>query len=180
MSDLMKALESRVSFEDWQRMARYDDVSPDELKHRLLNALQESNVVQQVEVPVGGREVSLSNVTQDGNCHSQEFSISLFDIVGVKGKLTLCGDSSSNWSADLQTCLIVAGASVWCRSVTFDPHHVSVCYNPDVGIAKAHLCFTLQLAPGKICLNLKGEACVWAFGWECGSFDVTPFCLPLP
>ncbi|MGH1334531.1 MAG: hypothetical protein ACRBFS_00270 [Aureispira sp.] len=181
MSDLLKALESRVSSSDWELMANHAGVSVEELKNNLLSVLVEEGKRQLnnkqedqgVVIPV------LSSIQANGDCETQDFELSLFKIIGVKGSLTLCG-SGSSWSAELKICLVVAGSSVWCTSYRFDPHNLSVCFSPSVGIAKAKLCFNLDIETNKVCLRLNGNACVWAFGWHCGSFDTSLFCIPLP
>lgn len=182
MSNLLKALESRVSSSDWQLMANHAGVSVEELKKNILSVLAEEgqrqlNSKQEEE---GIATPVLSGIQADGDCERQDFELTLFEIIGVKGSLTLCGSGSSNWSAELKVCLVVAGSSVWCTTYRFDPHNLSVCFNPSVGIAKAKLCFSLTIETNKVCLNLSGDACVWAFGWHCGSFDVSLFCIPLP
>lgn len=177
MSDLLKALESRVSPADWERMAKYANVSASVLKIKLLDALQNQG---EVELTTAMPFPRLSDVTPVNDCTSQSFEISLFKIVGLAGTLTLCGDQSTkNWSAELKACLLVADSKVWCTSYRFDPHNISVCFEPNVGVAKAKLCFKLEIANDKICLNINGNACLWAFGWQCGNFDTTVFCLPL-
>lgn len=177
MSDLLKALESRVSPADWQLMAKHANVSADELKARLLGALENQaggKLAAVASTPV------LSAVTQSESCKSQSFEISLFKIIGLSGTLTLCGQSISDWSAELKICLLVAGAEVWCTSYKFDPHNLGVCFEPNLALAKAKLCFKLELKNNAACLNINGNACAWIFGWQCGDFDVTAFCLPLP
>lgn len=182
MSDFVKALNTVVSQNDWDRMSKHAGVSAAELKEKLVPALEAafqegtSEAVAAKDVS----EVSLAAAAKDGNCQSQSFEVSLFKIVGISGTLTLCGTNSSNWTAELKFCLIVAGSSVWCTSYQFDPHHLRVCFSPSVGLAKADICFELQIGNGKVCLNIKGQACAWAFGWKCGSFDKTLFCIPLP
>lgn len=182
MSDLLKALESRVSSSDWQIMANHAGVSVDELKNNILHALVEegNRQLSNKQEDQGAAIPTLSSIQANGNCESQDFEISLFSIVGVKGSLTLCGSDSSDWSAELKLCLIVAGSSVWCTSYKFDPHNLGVCFSPSVGLAKAKLCFSLNIETNKVCLNLNGNACAWAFGWHCGSFDTSLFCIPLP
>ncbi len=185
MSELLKALESRVSAGDWKRMAQYADVSADELKAKVLTALQdelESTASLKTEqAAIVAPFPVLSDVEKSGECYTQDFEISLYKIVGLKGSLTLCADSSFDWSAELNVCLVVAGASVWCISYKFDPHNLGVCFEPNVGVAKAKLCFNIETKHDKVCLNLDGKACVLGFfGWNCESFDTTLFCIPLP
>ena len=173
MNDIQKAMESLVSDTDLAMMAKHANISPDELKAKLLDAVQNPDAVA-VPAP------KLSDMKTQNSCHSQSFEVSLFKIIGVSGTLTLCGESSSDWSAELKACLMVAGSEVWCTTYKFDAHNLGVCFSPSVGIAKAKLCFNLQLSGDKACLNINGNACVWAFGWTCGDFDTTVFCLPLP
>jgi hypothetical protein len=169
-------LKSIASEEDFNRMAKNASLTPDELKNRILQALQndQNALANTIAAPV------ISDLQAVGNCNAQSFEISLFKIIGVKGTLTLCGDSPSNWSAELKMTLIVAGADVWSTSYQFDPHNLGVCFEPNVALAKARLCFNLQLHDNKVCLNIKGNACVWAIYWQCGDFDTTVFCIPLP
>lgn len=177
MSDLLKVLESRVSAADWQLMAKHANVGADELKARLLEAFENQEgekLAALASTPI------LSDVTLSESCKSQSFEISLFKIIGLSGTLTLCGQSPTDWSAQLKICLLVAGAEVWCTNYKFDPHNLGVCFEPDLVLAKAKLCFKLEDKNNTVCLNINGNACAWIFGWQCGDFDVTVFCLPLP
>lgn len=178
MSDILKALESRVSPADWQRMAMHAKIDPDELKAKVLKALQGHAAAK--DLAVASDFPVLSDAIKNGSCHTQSFEISLFKIIGLSGSLTLCGDSSTDWSAELKVCLLLAGSEVWCTSYKFDPHNLGVCFEPSVGAAKARLCFNLELVGDKVCLRISGNACVFLFGWQCGDFDTTVFCLPLP
>lgn len=178
MSDMLKAVESRVSPADWQRMAKHAQIGPDELKAKVLKALQ--GHADGKDLAVARTFPVLSDATKKDSCHTQSFEISLFKIIGLSGSLTLCGDSSTDWSAELKVCLLLAGSEVWCTSYKFDPHNLGVCFEPSVGLAKARLCFNLELGVDKVCLHISGNACVWIFGWQCGDFDTTVFCLPLP
>ncbi len=177
MSDLLKALESRVSAADWQSMAKHANVGADELKARLLEAFENQEGGKLAEV---ASTPILSDVTLSESCKSQSFEVSLFKIIGLSGTLTLCGQSPTDWSAQLKICLLVAGAEVWCTNYKFDPHNLGVCFEPDLVLAKAKLCFKLEDRNNSVCLNINGNACAWIFGWQCGDFDVTVFCLPLP
>jgi hypothetical protein len=183
MDDFTRALDSRVSQADWDRMAGHAGMPAADLKKQVATALQglaTSPVALQAAAPAAGFKLGAVGKTKSGQCNTQEFEISLFKIIGLSGSLTLCGTSSSDWSAELQACLIVAGAKVWCTTYTFNPHNVSICYDPNVGAAKAHLCFAIQISGNKACLNISGNACVWALWWHCGDFNTTPFCIPLP
>ncbi len=174
---LSNALESRASDADWQLMAKHAGISPEELKSKVLKALVDLDTTGHSDEAVVH---SVSAPTQSGDCQTQSFEVSLFKIIGISGELTLCGTNSTNWSAELKFCLVVAGSKVWCTSYKFDPHNLSVCFSPSVGLAKADLCFALQIENGKACLNVSGKACVWGFGWKCGKFNKTLFCIPLP
>lgn len=182
MSDYRKALDTVVSEQDWELMSKHAGLPAATLKEKIIPALEQSFQGSFLEAQGPGdlSQVKLEDIAEAESCRSQSFEVSLFKIIGIKGTLKLCGTNSSNWTANLEFCLIVAGSSVWCTSYTFDPHHLRICFSPSVGIAKADLCFELQYGNGKICLNVKGQACVWAFGWTCGSFDKTLFCLPTP
>ena len=174
---LIESLKSRVSDADWQRMSKHAGIPAEELKVKLLDALSNLDQIDQTdEVPAP----QISAVKSSGNCHTQSFSVSLFKVIGISGDLTLCGTNSSNWTAELKVCLIVAGSKVWCTSYQFDPHNLKICYSPSVGLAKADLCFNLKLSGNKACLNVSGKACVWGFGWRCGNFNKSLFCLPIP
>jgi len=180
MSDLRTALEKRVSAHDWQVMANHAGTSPEELKDKVLTAL--TKVVEQRQNQGEDAAINpipvLSEAKVNGDCTTQDFSFSLYDIIGIKGSLTLCGSSTSDWSATLKFCLTVAGSSVWCTSYQFDQHNFHVCFSPSVLLAKAKICFNIDIHTNKVCLRLNGNACVWGFGWHCGSFDTTLFCIP--
>ncbi|HVW64653.1 MAG TPA: hypothetical protein VHB01_06520 [Nitrosospira sp.] len=182
MSDYATALDTVVSREDWERMAKHAGVSAAELKAKLVPALEGvfGRGAPETTAVSNAPGVKLTAVEQEGDCRSQSFEVDLFSIVGVGGKLTLCGTNSHNWSAKLTTCLIVAGSSVVCQSYKFDPHDLSVCLNPNAAAAKAKLCYKLRFRHGKICMSVKGRACVWSFGWRCGSFSKALFCIGLP
>lgn len=186
MSDFGTALSSRVSDADWKLMAAHAGKSPEELKAILSAGLEQHFLLKQklqyapAPTAKAAPSVSLAATTQSGDCNTQSFNITLFDVIGLSGTLTLCGTSTSDWSAQLKVCLVVLGAEVVCYQFAFDPHNLGVCWSPNVGIAKASICFNLEISSNKVCLNISGNACVWGFGWHCGDFNVTPFCLPLP
>jgi hypothetical protein len=173
-----KTIDFRVSDQDWQRMAKHAGIPAEELKAKVLDALASPEAFLARATPT---TPVISGLTAAGDqCQSQSFEVSLFKIIGVAGTLTLCGTNTSDWSAELQVCLVVAGSKVWCTTYKFDPHNLGVCFSPSVGIAKAKLCFTIQIKNNSACLNISGNACVWGFGWKCGDFDTTVFCIPLP
>jgi len=177
---IKNSIESKVSPESWVKMAETAGVSVDELKDKIINAIE--GIGQNVRsVATTADHPTVGALTKSSNdCDSQKFSISLFEIIGLSGELTLCGTSSSDWTASLKVCLVVAGAEVWCTTYKFDPHNLGVCFSPSVGVAKADICFNLNISDDKVCLNINGKACYWAFGWSCGKFDTTVFCIPLP
>lgn len=176
---IRNSIEAKVGPEGWERMAKTAGVSVDELKERVIGAIE--SLGQDARTAALEPHPEVSALTKTSNdCDSQKFSISLFKVIGLSGELTLCGTSSSNWTASLRVCLIVAGAELWCTTYKFDPHNLGVCFSPNVGVAKADICFNLKLSSGKACLNISGKACYWAFGWSCGKFDTTVFCIPLP
>jgi hypothetical protein len=166
-------------------MAKNANLSPDELQDKVVQAYR---LMEEDESPGALKAIpsipvpSVSEIMTAGNCKSQTFEVSLFKIIGVSGTLTLCGNSSSDWSAEVKFCLLVAGASVFCRSFSLDPHNLSVSFDIDTAVANAKISFTLNIHNNKACFNIKGKACIWApfIGWKCADFDVTPFCIPLP
>lgn len=182
MSDFATALNTVVSKDDWERMSKHAGVSAAELKAKLIPAL-EGAFGQGAPEPTAAKNVPgvrLTAVEQKGDCRSQSFEVDLFSIVGLSGKLTLCGTNSHNWSAKLTQCIIVAGSSVWCNSYRFDPDDLRACFRPSAAVVKAKLCYKLKLKHGKICASIKGRACGWSFGWKCGSFNKALFCISLP
>lgn len=183
MSDLRKALESKVSDEGWQRMAASANMSIADVKEKILPALEDCarKLSTEVETKRSFLEAMpiISDVTADGNCHSISFAADLHKIIGVSGTVTLCGTSIHDWSARVQICLVVAGAEVWCENFEMGADNLKYCVSPNMGIAKADICFSLEFS-SKMCFRITGEACIWALGWHCGNVDVTPFCIPLP
>lgn len=183
MSDLTKALNTLVSEKDWEAMSVHAGIPTSKLKSRIQDAI--SALVSEgadledsrAEAPLAG--LKLGDLQKEGDCFTRDFEVSLFKIVGIKGSLTVCGTSTSDWTAELKVCLTVAGASVWCTSYKFNSHNLGVCFSPNVGLAKAELCFKILIHSDKVCLGVSGKACYWAFGWHCASFDETLFCIPI-
>lgn len=182
MSNYATALNTVVSEDDWERMSKHAGVSPAELKAKLIPALEGAFGERATEITAARdvQGVRLMALEQKDNCSSQSFEVDLFSIVGLGGTLTLCGTNSHNWSAKLKTCIIVAGSEVWCTTYKFDPHDLSVCFNPNAAAVKGKFCYKLKLRRGKICASVKGRACVWTFGWKCRSFKKALFCISLP
>lgn len=182
MSDLNTALDTFASDEDWTMMAEHAGIPAPELKAKVMGAIANltgdasNGLTSQEGAPIS--DLALTTAQTNDDCISQDFSVSLFEIVGIKGTLKVCGKNASNWSAKLEVCLTVAGASVWCTSYAFGTHNLSVCFSPSVGIAKANLCFDIERHSNKICLNISGNACYWRFGYKCANFDETIFCIP--
>ncbi|SLN25303.1 hypothetical protein PEL8287_01152 [Roseovarius litorisediminis] len=185
MTDIKTALETHVSDRDWEMMAKHAGMPAAEVKKKVLNGIANSlgadgtaELTTVSSAPVLS-DLALAPRTVADDCATQDFEVSLFKIIGIKGSLKVCGTNTSNWTAELKVCLIVAGASVWCTTYHFDPHNLSVCFSPTVGVAKADLCFTVSIHSNKICLSIKGKACVWGLGWHCGKFNEQLFCIPI-
>jgi len=183
MADLPKALDTFTSDEDWALMSKQAGVSADQLKAQIHNAIAalDNDAAQGMQTGDDSAlaDLALSSPQSANNCISQDFEVSLFKVIGIKGTLKVCGSSTSDWTAELKVCLTVAGASVWCTHYTFNPHNMSVCFSPSVGVAKAKLCFGLSIHSNKICLGVSGRACYWRFGWKCAKFDEAIFCIPV-
>ncbi|MDN3380747.1 MULTISPECIES: hypothetical protein [unclassified Pseudoalteromonas] len=187
MTDLKKSLQTMVSDKDWEMMAKHAGMSAAEIKKHVIKAIEKDatkgmlNGFSESAGAIGEIDnITLGTLSKAKNeCLTQDFEVSLFKIIGIKGTLTVCGSSTNDWTATLKVCLIVAGASVWCTQYTFDPHNISVCFSPSVGLAKADLCFRIEIHNNKVCLGLSGKACYWAFGWKCANFNETLFCIPL-
>jgi hypothetical protein len=183
MTDFSKALDTMITDADWARMAKEADMPASDLKEKVMTELaavfEGTADAGRVGNDVGNLEFTLGEAKESGECHTQEFEISLYKIIGLSGELTLCGTSMDDFSAELKFCLVVAGAKVWCASYSFDPHNLSVCFSPDVGAAKAQICFHLRPRGNSLCLAISGEACIWTIWWQCERFDETLFCIPI-
>lgn len=180
MSDFTRAADSVIDQDDWARMAAHAKMSPQDLKNKILPVLEGMATPGLAAAQVTPTAFQLPATTKAAQCETQRFEISLFRIVGISGTATLCGTGAHDWSLELKFCLVLAGAEVWCTSYKFDPHNLGVCFNIDIALLNGQICFKLLVDATKICLNLNGKLCVWALGWHCDQFDVTPFCLPIP
>ncbi len=182
MSDFLKALDAHVSQADWDRMATHAGIPAADVKAKVVAGLQAfiAGAPVAANAQTALPAFKLGTPSTSGSCTTQTFDITLYDIIGIRGSLTLCGTSPDDWSAELQVCLVVAGASVWCTNSKFDSHNLGICFDINVAVAKVHLCFVLVIGSGRICFNINGQACVWAVWWHCENFNITPFCIPLP
>src|SRR5258707_250229 len=159
-----------ISAEDWSKLAALAETTPEELQKRyqaILSGDPESR--QRIEVTRG-------DALQNGNCVKRDFNVSLFSVVGLSGNVEFCATSSTDWKAHFVISLDVAGASVWRTEYTLSPTNTSICYNPDVGAAKAQFC--VGIVGADHCFNIKGNFCIWAliFGWQCADFNENLFC----
>lgn len=165
-----KALTNSVSQNDWARLAQLANVSVEELQKRYVEALE--------EFPAMLREISVSvaNAAVDGDCTTRSFEISFLKILGIRGTIKLCTTGGGNWTADVEVCLLVLGESVWCTSFALSSQNAGICFNVDLFLVKGELCF--GIVGQRLCFNIKGRLCVWSItGWQCESFNETPFCI---
>lgn len=164
-----KTLTQGITNDDWAKLARQANTTPEKLRSQY-EALLANH-------PEGLREISV-NVTESkassGDCVRRDFEISLFKIVGVSGYVEFCGSSGSDWKATFKICLTLAGSSVWCTEYTLSSQNASICFHPDLALVKADLC--IGIVGSRLCFNIKGKACYWAFGWHCAEFNETLFC----
>lgn len=163
-----KQLTQGVSAEDWAKIAKLANITPEELQSKYEAAVAEH--------PNNLREISVTtSASQDnGNCVRRNFEISLFKIVGIEGYVEFCGTNERDWKATFNVCLTLAGSSVWCTTYTLSPENTSICFHPDLALVKADLC--IGIVGSRHCFNIKGKACYWAFGWHCAEFNETLFC----
>ena len=181
MSDFLKLVDAQVSAEDWQLMAKHAGMPADELRTKILGGLsQNQNEARQSQNISALQEMSLSDVETDADgCQTVKVDIPL-PVPGLSTKVTatFCFKSATDWSARIEICLVVFGQTVRCQSFTLDPHHTEVCLKFDVFLASLKVCLSLVFRPGRICLNISGEACLVGAG--CEKFDETIFCIPIP
>src|SRR5262245_3340726 len=88
MGDYKRALDTVVSKEDWELMSTHAGVSASELKANIIPALEGAfgEGAPDTTAVNGSGGVKLGEVEQEGKCSSQSFEVTLFSIVGVRGK----------------------------------------------------------------------------------------------
>jgi len=163
-----KTLTQGITADDWARLARLAETTPEQLQSQYEAALENHPyILRKIEVRTG-------DAVQSGDCIGRDFDISVFDVLGITGNVEFCATSSDDWSAKLHVCLELAGSSVWCTDYTLSPTNTSICYHPDLTAVKADFC--IGIVGQNHCFNVNGDACYWALSWHCANFNETPFC----
>jgi len=185
MSDLRKSIETTVTEAEWEMMAKEAGLEPALLKEKILTGLEGISqeaypMIREAEIP-HKPALRLLNVSElkDSNCKSQKFEISIYKIIGASVEVNLCGTNSTNWSADVKVCLIIAGSCVLSRSFRLDPHNIETCLTLEAGVGWLRICVGLRQRGNKLCVRAHGKGCLWALGWRCADFDVEPVCFVL-
>lgn len=171
-----------VPAESWAKLAQLAGTTPEEFKTRYESMLTDGPHLEPVGVNVGEAVPATNGALQSGaagleasnDCLERTFDVSLFKVVGVSGKITLCGLGTSDWMAQLHLSLDVAGSSVWSTDYTLSARNSSVCFSPDLFVVKGRLC--VGLVGSNLCFNINGNICYWGFGWQCADFNQTLFC----
>lgn len=158
-----------VTPEDWAVMGRAAGTTPEAFKKAYDAALEEH--------PPGPGDhfrLTVGPVRTVDGCEEHSFDLDLGHAIGLGITVRFCGPVSGDWKAELEGKLKAAGMTVWTTTYTLSPSNTGVCWDPHVGVAKAHLCIAIK--GDRHCLNIAGEACYWALWWRCGNFDETPIC----
>lgn len=156
-----------VSTADWEKLASGAEVSPAELQSKYEAAVASAAGVHRVTASSADAEAA-------ADCIGKTFGIDLLGVIGIDGSVQFCGSGSNDWSATLDVELKVAGVSVWHTTYTLSPTNASVCFSPDVGVAKAEIC--IGIVGSNHCFNIHGSACYWSWTWHCADFNETLFC----
>lgn len=127
--------------------------------------------------PLQPMPTKIGDARKDGDCISRTFEISFFKALGLKVEVKFCPQAGGGWEATLTANLLVLGSSVWETTYTLTSSRASVCFEPELLVAKGKLCFEISERGSELCFRVYGNACYWRpFEWECADFDETPFC----
>jgi hypothetical protein len=166
--DPVKSPIAAISESQWSRLAQLAKVTPQEIQSRYQQFVEtHTPQVRTLEVKIGKPEKS-------GECTKKEFDLSLFKLLGIKGFLELCG-GGDNWTLKVHVCLILLGMELWCTDFTLSPQNTHVCFDVDLWLVNAKLCFGVRTS--RVCFYVSGRACYFDGGWNCESFDETILCL---
>ncbi len=165
-----KAILNSVSAEDWSKLAKLANMTPEELQSRYAAAMQDfPQMLREISVTSGVGEAS-------NDCATRTFEISFFKILGIRGTIRLCTVPGGHWTAQVEVCLLLLGESVWCTKFDLSSRNASICFNIDLFLVKGDICF--GIVGERLCLNIRGRLCLWTIaGWQCESFNETPFCI---
>ena len=154
---------------EWSKLATLAKTTPEELQQRY------QAFVEEHPLHLRKKEVKLGKPEKTSNeCIRQNFDITLFDILGIRGYVEICG-TPEDWSLKLHICIVLLGAEVWCQDFVLSTSNPHLCVEVNLFTVKAKLCFGVR--GSRACFYISGEACYWAFGWHCASFDETIVCL---
>ena len=166
--DSIKSSFAAIPDAEWSKLAELAKTTPEALQQRY------QAFVEEHPQHLRTKEVKLGKAEKDNNCIRRDFEISLFKVLGIRGYVQLCG-TPENWQARLHICLVLRGDEVWCQDFVLSNLNPHICIEVNLVAVKAKLCFGLR--GSQSCFYISGEACYWAFGWHCASFDETIVCL---
>jgi hypothetical protein len=169
MLEIAKHSITAIPEDEWQDVAKRIGVNPDQLKKDYEAVISDPRNLREMSVNIGQQ-------VKSDDCVSTPFEFSFFKVLGIKGEVKFCGTNTSNWTATVDVCLTLLGNQVACHKFELDSTHLEYCYNIDVRLAKAKVCFGVNTRD--LCLYTRGKACAWALGWHCQDFDQRIICLP--
>ncbi len=165
----MKQVQSLINTEHWEELATLANTTTEKVQAAYSNFINDkSQHLRKKEMKLGDAEF-----TED--CAKREFELSIFEALGIKGHVELCG-SVERWSAKLKVGLVLFGGVIWETDYVLSSTEASVTYNPDLWLVKASL--TIGIKGSNLCVYIKGHGCYYApFKWHCSDeFDETLFC----
>lgn len=175
-TELIQALRAKVAKEDWKRMAKNSDHTPEELEELVLESLSkvDVNTIDSSNVVVSESEPMAAN-----GCVSKDFEVGLEGVATIGGKITICGTSFSDWSIKIYMYIKVGGAILWEGHLELDSDHMKHCIEIDLLLLKAEFCWEVRITETQICLTLSGSLCAWLWSWHCAKFNPS-FCIDKP
>ena len=173
-TQLVQALDERISSEDWAAMAAQSDLSGPELRREILEGIVDYDLGLFSEKQLA---VRVSEEIAAGECTSKDFEISAADLVAIGGTVKLCG-GSSDWSMDIDLYVKVAGSKIGEYKIRLNSEGMDNCISMESLFCKGKYCAKADVHSDKICFTLYGAICLWLGGWKCLDFNTGPICIP--
>lgn len=183
--DIANALAAQVPAARWDKLSALLGIGADVLKDRVAAAYAS---IPAVRTPAATPRcsVNVARPKDDTGTWSQDFDFTIWEIIGMKGKvgLTVVTDPSGDdeWTAHLEFTPVFLGIPVQTFAYDFGNHNVGYDWEYNfLGIAKLSIGYSANIerdAGGDKYFNLhfRGKAAYYNLftGWQSADFDLLP------
>jgi hypothetical protein len=178
--DIAAALDGVVQTKDWDAAASRLGLGVEELKGQVEEAYRGLSAKTAARDTAAESVVTAKAASEGNGTWSQDFDFTIWEIIGIKGKLSLSATSIQDWKAQLDISPVIIGIPFKTMSYQIDAQHLGYEWEENfLNLAKLRLGYNFgfdQDASGKtfFTMRLKGTAAYYDLltGWHSADFDV--------